>query len=218
MPLAQMNMEAGAANGEADATGQPVQWIYTMATGALPSMPMVDVAAAPPCHMPIQVVMAQGVTDGMAEGPVSAIQTNSTVQAARQRIRGPTVTEQRLKAVLCAEAAPLQKKARKHNKQQQGTEGTAGWPVAKAQPIAAPFLALGVRRGRERANAPMPSAGDAPMQSDLRRRRTTLKEKGAFRRSKVVRELAPAGAAVFQLATQVRKPLLWGLRYVPPRA
>ena len=46
----------------------------------------------------------------------------------------------------------------------------------------------------------MPGAGDAPMQSELRRRRTALKEKGATRRSKVVSELAPAGAAVFQSA------------------
>jgi hypothetical protein len=76
MPLAQIDMEAGAADEEADAPGQPAQWQRPMNTVALSPTPVVVVALASPF-------------DGMEEKSVGAAEQNSTVQAARQRIRGP---------------------------------------------------------------------------------------------------------------------------------
>ena len=201
VPLAQMNMEAGAANEQADAAGRQVQWQWPMVAAAVPPTPVVVVASAPPLDMPFEVVMAQARTDATEEDADSAVQINSTVQAARQCVRGPTISEKRLKAARDAEAADgMQKAASKRKQHDQSTEGMGGRLVAVAQPIVTPVASLGVRRGRERANAPLPGAGDAPMQSELRRRRTALKDKGATRRSKLVSELAPAGAAVFQSA------------------
>jgi hypothetical protein len=115
MPLAQIDMEAGAADEEADAPGQPAQWQRPMNTVALSPTPVVVVALASPF-------------DGMEEKSVGAAEQNSTVQAARQRIRGPTLSEQRLEAARDAEAADaLQKEARKRNKKQPPRmEGTPG--------------------------------------------------------------------------------------------
>ena len=100
MPLAQIDMEAGAADEEADAPGQPAQWQRPMNTVALSPTPVVVVALASPF-------------DGMEEKSAGAAEQNSTVQAARQRIRGPTLSEQRLEAARDAEAADaLQKEAK----------------------------------------------------------------------------------------------------------
>ena len=88
VPLAQMNMEAGAANEQADAAGQQAQWEWPMVAAASPPTPVVVVASAPPLDMPSQIVMAQAMTDGIEEESVPAAQISSTVQAARQRIRG----------------------------------------------------------------------------------------------------------------------------------
>ena len=48
MPLAQIDMEAGAADEEADAPGQPAQWQRPMNTVALSPTPVVVVALASP--------------------------------------------------------------------------------------------------------------------------------------------------------------------------
>ena len=45
VPLAQMNMEAGAANEQADAAGQQAQWEWPMVAAASPPTPVVVVAS-----------------------------------------------------------------------------------------------------------------------------------------------------------------------------
>ena len=50
------------------------------------------------------------MTEGIEKEPVPAVQMNSTVQAARQRVRGPTISEKRLKAARDAEAAAVVQK------------------------------------------------------------------------------------------------------------
>jgi len=92
VPLAQMNMEAGAAIVEADAAERQAQWQWPMVATAVPPTPVVVVASAPPLDMPSETVVAQAMTDGMEEESVPAVQMNSTVQAARQRVRGPSLS------------------------------------------------------------------------------------------------------------------------------
>ena len=159
VPLAQMNKEAGAATVEADAAVRQVQWQWPMVAAAVPPTPVVVVASAPPLDIPCEVVMAQARTDATEEDADSAVQINSTVQAARQRVREPTISEKRLKAARDAEAADgMQKAARKRKQHDQSTEGMGGRLVAQAQAIVTPVASLGMRRGRERANAPLPGA------------------------------------------------------------
>jgi hypothetical protein len=130
-----------------------------------------------------------------------AAEQNSTVQAARQRIRGPTLSEQRLEAARDAEAADaLLTEARKRNKKQpprmEGPPGEfAAVPAPMASIACAEVPSKQQRRGRVRSRGKAKAASDEPTGSTAAAACGRLESKAACRRSKVVRGLGAAGAA-----------------------
>jgi hypothetical protein len=79
--------------------------------------------------------------------PSAAPARNSTVEAARQRVRGPTITQQRERAA--ADAEKMFMKQRKGAKRKAAVCEAAGTEAAVVAPSALE------RRGRARLNAPL---------------------------------------------------------------
>jgi hypothetical protein len=124
------------------------------------------------------------------------------VEAARARIRGPTVTEQRLRAAADAEKADeqqLQKRKaskRKATAASAGEDGVGGSMVGAATDGDSPSQL----RGRARLNAPLTTGATAAAGGEFARRSRGLEAAGEFRRSKAMRAVGPAGGANFSSA------------------
>lgn len=146
---------------------------------------------------------------------------NSTVEAARRRARGPSVserraTEQRLEAEATAahgrkrQRAAAKPAAASQIRQRAATELAAAsqrmgamavelaWPmeagceeVPRAEAVPME-LATPQRRGRVRANGRL-AAAEGEGVSEFATQRRTLMEKGEYRRSRAVHAVAPAG-------------------------
>lgn len=125
--------------------------------------------------------------------PSAPPQCNSTVEAARRRVRGPTITEQREKAAVDAERAEQRKvEQRKAPKRKAATCEVAETEVVPPHEVE--------RRGRARMNAPLATGTTAPAGSEFAQRHRGLEAAGEFRRSKAMRAVAPAGSANFASA------------------
>ena len=82
--------------------------------------------------------------------------------------------------------------------------GSVGAEVVTEVTALKTVAAIGVRRGRAKANAPLPRATEAPKDSEISRRCTALSDQAQYRRTLKCSELAPAGAAVFSSAPDTR--------------
>ena len=143
--------------------------------------------------------------------PSAPPERNSTVEAARRRVRGPTLTEQRMRAAADAEKAEEKRlEMRKASKRKAaassvgegvgdnggGSEGgvtrDGDSQIATEQPSQ--------RRGRARLNAPLATGVTAAAGGEFARRSRGLEAAGEYRRSKAMRAVGPAGGANFSSA------------------
>jgi hypothetical protein len=83
--------------------------------------------------------------------PSAASERNSTVEAARARVRGPTLTEQRLRAAADAEKADAARREEQRRKRQEKKSGVGDGGAESAASDAGDEC--GQRRGRARLNA-----------------------------------------------------------------
>ena len=105
--------------------------------------------------------------------PSAPPQCNSTVEAARRRVRGPTITEQREKAAVDAERAEQRKvEQRKAPKRKAATCEVAETEVVPPHEVE--------RRGRARMNAPLATGTTAPAGSEFAQRHRGLEAAGEY--------------------------------------
>lgn len=122
---------------------------------------------------------------------------NSTVEAARRRMRGPTLTEQRVRAAKDAQEAEEkrmeQRKASKRkavaaNASECGVKegGSSKGGAVRDGGIQATTLQPSEQRGRARLNAPLATGCTADAGGELARRSRGLEAAGEYRRSKAI--------------------------------
>ena len=152
---------------------------------------------------PVSIVAAVPPVPNVA-APSAAPQRNSTVDAARRRVRGPTLTEKRLR-----EAADAEKAEEKRREQHRASKkrkpldapvatATTGYVATSTTATSedAASQAKHQRRGRARVHAmAQKTSVDEPAGSEAAAVHGQLETKAETRRSKVVRGLGAAGAA-----------------------